>query len=107
MRNIRLLIVILLLAGTALPAFAAGHRPSKNAKAKTPENHETIIASATPTELKVTEDKETKTFVLTQFTEITLDGKRVTSAELKPGLKVSVTLGSDPTHLSRVAATSK
>jgi hypothetical protein len=40
-----------------------------------------------------------------QFAEINVNGQRATIADLKPGMTVSVTIGMDPTHASRVVAT--
>jgi hypothetical protein len=105
-KNMRTFIIILLMAATSFSAFGAGHKGAK-AKATPAVNHETVISTVTPTEITVTEDKTAKTYVLTQFTEITLNGNRATAADLKPGMKVSVTIGTDATHLSRVAATAK
>ena len=44
---------------------------------------------------------------ITQFTEITVNGRKATAAELKPGMTVNVTLGTDPSKASRINATEK
>jgi hypothetical protein len=78
----------------------------KGKKATPPEHHETVIASVTANSITITEDKATKTFTVTQFTEVTVNGQRATLADLKPGMVVSVTL-MDASRLSRITATSK
>ena len=45
-----------------------------------------------------------KTFAITQFTEITVKGQRAKVTDLQPGMSVSVTLGTDPSKLSRISA---
>ena len=49
----------------------------------------------------------TKTLTITQFTEINVNGRKATVAELKPGMIVNVTLGTDPSKVSRINATAK
>ncbi len=93
----RLLFVVVALS-LATPVFAGG------TKKKAPEYHDTVIASVTGSTLVITEDKATKTFPITQFTEITVKGQRATLADLKPGMTVSVTLGTDGKSASRIAA---
>jgi hypothetical protein len=78
----------------------------KGKKFAPPEHHETVIASVTANSITITEDKATKTFTVTQFTEVTVNGQRATLADLKPGMVVSVTL-MDASRLSRITATSK
>jgi hypothetical protein len=63
-----------------------------------------VIASVTPTAITVTEAKATKTYTVTQFTEITVNGQRATVADLKPGMTVNVTLGTDASRASRINA---
>ncbi len=91
------LIVVLLALSVIAPAFAGG-------KKKGSEYHDTVIASVAGNALTITEDKATKTFPTTQFTEITVKGQRATLADLKPGMAVSVTLGTDGVSASRIAA---
>ncbi len=89
--------VTLALVMTA-PAFAA------EKKKKAPEYHDTVIASVAANSITITEDKTTRTFPISQFTEITLKGQRATLAALQPGMAVSVTLGTDGVTASRIAA---
>jgi len=85
---------------TATPAFGG----SKKKKA-TPAYHPPIISSVTGNAITVSEEKTTRTFIITQFTEINVNGQRATIVDLKPGMTVSVTIGMDPTRASRVVAT--
>ena len=89
----------LLMAG---PVFGASKKKTEPPKIKAP-----TITAVTPTSITVTEDKATKTLAITQFTEITVNGVKATAAELKPGMAVTVTLGTDPTKASRINATGK
>jgi hypothetical protein len=99
----RSLALVLFLCLTALaPAFAAGKHKGN---ASIPV-HETVISSVTDSSIVIASDKVPKTYAVTQFTEVTLNGQKAALADLKPGMKVSVTM-SDPTRLSRIAATTK
>jgi hypothetical protein len=51
--------------------------------------------------ITVSEEKTTRAFIIAQFTEITVNGQRATIVDLKPGMTVSVTIGTDPTRASR------
>jgi hypothetical protein len=84
------------------PAFGA----SKKKPSPTPSQVPTI-ASVTANSITVTEAKTTKTLAITQFTEITVNGQRATAADLKPGMTVTIALGTDPAKASRINATGK
>ncbi len=87
---------------TATPALAG----SKKKKASSvPRYHSPVISSVTGNAVTVSEEKTTRTFIITQFTEVNVNGQRATIADLKPGMTVSVTIGMDPTRASRVVAT--
>jgi len=87
---------------TATPALAG----SKKKKASSvPRYHSPVISSVTGNAITVSEEKTTRTFIITQFTEVNVNGQRATIADLKPGMTVSVTIGMDPTQASRVVAT--
>ena len=45
--------------------------------------------------------------MITQFTEINVNGRKATAAELKPGMTVNVSLGTDSAKASRINATGK
>lgn len=83
-------------------AFAA----SKKKPSPTPSQVPTI-ASVTANSITVTEKNATKTLIITQFTEINVNGQRGTAADLKPGMTVTITLGTDPSKASRINATGK
>ena len=77
---------------------------AKDKKPKEPQHHTTVISSVSADSITIAEDKVMRTFAITQFTEITVKGQRAKLADLQPGMAVSVTLGTDPTKLSRVSA---
>ena len=97
-----LLTLLILFASAAFtPAFAG----SRKKKATPLQSHPPVISSVTGNTITVTEEKTTRTFIITQFTEIDVNGQRAAVADLKPGMTVSVTIGLDPTRASRVVAT--
>ena len=79
---------------------------SKKKPSPTPSQAPTI-ASVSATSITVKEATTTKTLAITQFTEITVNGQRATAAELKLGMTVSITLGTDPAKASRINASGK
>jgi hypothetical protein len=100
----RLLVVVsmLLVALTTAPAFAG----SKKKKASpAPKYQPPVISSVTGNVITVTQEKMTRAFTVTRFSEITVNGQRATIADLKPGMTVTVTIGVDPSQASRVVAT--
>ena len=99
----RFLLLALFLGTLALsPAFAASKK-----KPMPPDIQGPVIASVSTTSITITEGKTAKTLIITQFTEITVNGIKATAAELKPGMNVSVTLGTDPTKAGRINAMGK
>lgn len=64
----------------------------------------TLISSVSGSAITVGDGKVTKTYAITQFTEIYVNGQRGAAADLKPGMVVSVTLGTDPSQASRINA---
>ena len=90
-------VLLVILAMT--PAFGASKK-----KAEPAQQHGTVIASVTATAITVTEGKVAKTFAISQFTEINVNGQKATVADLKPGMTVSLTLA-DASRLSRIVAT--
>ena len=95
------IIISVLLVALATPVFAG----SKKKRATPPQYHPPVISSVTGNAITVSEEKTTRTFTITQFTEIDVNGQRAAVADLKPGMTVSVTIGLDPTRASRVVAT--
>ena len=102
MKNIWLVVVsFLLVLITASPAPAGGRK-----KKATPAQYQVpVISSVTGNTITVSEEKTARTFIITQFTEINVNGQRAAVADLKPGMTVSVTIGVDPTRASRINAT--
>jgi hypothetical protein len=92
-------IFALFAAVTADSTFGFGKRK----KPPVPKRHETVISSVTPTAITILEDDSPKTFTITQFTEINVNEQKATVGDLKPGMRVSVTLA-DPTRVSRIQA---
>jgi len=84
------------------PAFAGSKKKATPAPVQTP-----TISSVTAASVTVTEAKTTRTLGINQFTEINVNGQKATAAELKPGMAVAVTLGTDPTKAARITATGK
>ena len=103
MKNTRGFLTIVVCGLLALPsAFAASK------KKPTPEpSHGPVISSVSATSITITEGKAAKTLGITSFTEITVNGQKATAAELKPGMNVTVTLGTDATKAARINATGK
>jgi hypothetical protein len=93
--------ISVLLVALATPVFAG----SKKKKTTPTQYQAPVISSVTGNTITVSEEKTTRTFIITQFTEINVNGQRAAVADLKPGMTVSVTIGIDPTRASRVVAT--
>ena len=101
MRNRLLAVVWILLAAIALTsAFGKGQK-----KKATQAYQQPVIASVTGNAITVSEQKTARTFTVTQFTEITVNGQRARIADLKPGMTVNVTIGVDPLRAARINAT--
>lgn len=97
--------VLVIVAAMASPGF--GFDKKKKAPPPAPETHATHISSVAADAITIADNKTTKTLTVTQFTEITVNGQKATVAELKPGMTVSITLGTDPTRASRIIALGK
>ncbi|TMP91419.1 MAG: hypothetical protein E6L08_11130 [Verrucomicrobia bacterium] len=103
MKNRLFIVVSVLLAGiTITPAFGKG-RKKKTTPA--PVYHAPVISNATGNAITVSDQKTTRTFTITRFTEINVNGQRATTADLKPGMTVNVTIAMDPSCASRIVAT--
>ena len=96
------LLYLLCAVVAASPAFAASKKKTPPPLIITP-----VISSVTPTSVTITEGKNAKTLGITQFTEINVNGQKAMASDLKPGMNVTVTLGTDPTKASRIVATGK
>jgi hypothetical protein len=103
MKNRLFIVVSVLLAGiTITPAFGKGR---KKKATPAPAYHQPVISSVTGNAITVSEQKTTRTFAVSRFTEINVNGQRATIADLKPGMTVNVTIGMDPSYASRIVAT--
>jgi hypothetical protein len=102
MKNIWFVVVSVLLVVSATPPVFAG---SKKKKATPPPYQAPVIANVTGNTITVSEEKTARTFIITHFTEINVNGQRAAVADLKPGMTVSVAIGVDPTRASRINAT--
>jgi len=98
----RLLVAVWILLVTVPfePAFGKGRK-----KKPVPAYHQPVISSVTGNAVTVSDQNTTRTLTITQFTEITVNGQRASIADLKPGMTVSVTLGTDPSRAARINAT--
>ena len=105
MKSNRLLVVLLSLA-TLLP-ITAFSGSSKKKPASPPMIQSPTIAAVTADSITVKQAQVTKTLAITQFTEINVNGRKATAAELKPGMIVNVTIGIDATRASRINAMAK
>jgi hypothetical protein len=102
MKNICFIVVsVLLVVSATLPVFAG----SKKKKATPKQYQAPVIASVKGNTITVNEEKTARTFIITQFTEINVNGQRAVVTDLKPGMTASVTIGVDPTRASRINAT--
>ena len=100
----RLWIVVWILLVTIAfgPAFGKGRKKNPT---PVPAHHQPVISSLTGNAITVSDQNTTRTLTITQFTEITVNGQRATISDLKPGMTVSVTLGTDPSRAARINAT--
>jgi hydrogenase maturation factor len=103
------LVFLSLLAGITTPLQLEA-RPTP-----TPSHQETVISNVSANAITVTtqiisgtgkvlDKTSTRAFVITKFTEITVNGQRATVVDLKPGMKVSVTAGMDASQAARINA---
>jgi hypothetical protein len=100
MNNRLFVLISVFLAVIAIgPAFGKGRK-----KKATPASayHQPVIAAVGMNAITVSDNKATRTFTVSQFTEITVNGQRGAIADLKPGMTVNVTIGTDPTQAARI-----
>ena len=106
--NPRIILVLVLAVGLQAlltgPA-SAGRMPNKPLPKKEPPKVEhTTITSISAESITISEGGKAKTFKITKDTELSLKGQKATADDLKAGMRVSVSVGSDPTVASRVNA---
>jgi hypothetical protein len=95
------LICVLLAVMVIDPAFGKG---KKKKATPGPAFHQPIISMVGINAITLSDDKATRTFTVSRFTEISVNGQRGTITDLKPGMKVNVTIGTDPTQAARINA---
>jgi len=102
MKRILLFTLTLLLA----LAFIMPNRVHAAAKpSPTPVKHfHTVIGSVSADSITVQEPKATKTYKIDKYTRITYEGKTSTAADLKTGMRVSVSASTDPTVAEVITA---
>jgi hypothetical protein len=100
-------------AGIATALEAAGMKGTH--PTPTPSHLETIIESVTANSITVTTqtlagngktvlDSSSKAYAITKFTEIIINGQRATAADLRPKMKVNVTIGMDRSQAAKINA---
>ena len=92
-----------LIATTVTSSVFAGRIKTKGTTPPPPPAP-TLISHVSGNTVTIGDDKTTKTFTITQFTEIYVNGQKATVADLKPGMVVSVRMGTDATRASRIDA---
>ncbi|MGB8354377.1 MAG: hypothetical protein WCD79_10845 [Chthoniobacteraceae bacterium] len=66
--------------------------------------HHTVIGSISADSITINTFTGSKTYKIDKFTTITLLGNDAKTSDLKPGMKVSVTVGSDPAIAASISA---
>jgi len=66
--------------------------------------HHTLIGSISATQITINTFTSSKTYKINKDTVITYQGNTVTTADLKPGMKVSITAGTDPDVAATITA---
>ncbi len=85
-------------------AFASVAEARSKKKKEPPRPLGTVIASVSADSITITENSVSKTYAITQFTEILFKGQKTTLAALQAGMAVSVTQASDQTKAARINA---
>ena len=102
MKNRLFTVVCILLAVTAIgPASGKG---KKKKATPAPSYHAPVISSVSGNAITVSDEKTTRTFTVTQFTEINVNGQKANIGDLKPGMTAKVTIATDPSRASRINA---
>jgi len=100
---------------TLICCIGAPDLPAAPKPSATPSREENVIESVSANSVtvitqviagsgKILQKKNSKTFAITNFTEIVMNGQRASASELKPGMRVSVTAGTDPKQAARINA---
>ena len=97
-------LVISALLALAIVTSASGAGTKTFTPKPVPTPQPTVISKVSPSSVTVTDEKGTRTFTITQFTEINVNAQRATAADLKPGMTVTITMATDPTRAHRIIA---
>jgi len=99
----RLFVVVSVLLELTVTAPAYGKEKKKKAT-PAPAYQAPVISSISGNAITVSDEKTTRTFTITQFTEINVNGQKATIGDLKPGMTAKVTIATDPLRASRINA---
>jgi len=108
-------VCVVLVCGLTVFTPAASKAAGMKWRTPIPTHPETLITAVNGASLTITAQvirdtdgkvlqKTINTYVVTPSTEITLNGQRATIVQLRPGMKVSVTMSTDPTKAARIVA---
>jgi hypothetical protein len=104
MKKYRFVVLALSLVMVLSSEVSAG---SKKKSSPPPQSQAPSITNVTANSITVLDGKVAKTLIITQFTEINVNGQRATVADLKPGMAVTFVISTDATKVSRINATAK
>jgi hypothetical protein len=106
--------VFCILTVFTLPTLQAGRTSIKPRATPPPTHLESVVSAVTATSVtataRIVTDKgkvlseTSRAYVVTPFTEITVNGQKGTIADLKPGMAINVTIGTDPARAGRIDA---
>ena len=97
------LLATLVIALSGFTAHAGKPAGKYAKKAPEPPRH-TLISSIAADSISVKGSQDAKTYKISKDTVIEFKGQRVKVEDLKAGMRVTVTAGSDPTVAGRIAA---
>ena len=104
MKKLLLALSVIITVFIVVPTHSfAGTKPAAKVKA-TPVPHRTTIGSISSDSITVNEPKGSKTYKITKETVIEFKGQTKTASDLTPGMRVSITVGSNPDVASRISA---
>jgi len=105
MKKYSALLFVASLVLTILTANTATAADKKKKSKKPVEPTGSFIASVSGSAVAITTGTATKTLLISQFTEVKVNGQKATALDLKPGMRVTeMALGADPTVASRINA---
>lgn len=86
------------------PKGESNRPPGAGDRHEREEPRHTTVESVSADSISIQGAKGSKSFKITKDTVFTFKGKTVKADELKPGMRVSVSAGVDPTVAARIAA---